>query len=60
MLVVKNLPACQCRRHKRTGSILGGEGPLEESMAMHSSICLENPMDRARLQCMGLQRVGDN
>ena len=27
--------------------ILGGEDPLEEGMATHSSIsCLENPMDR--------------
>ena len=25
---------------------LGREDPLEEDMATHSSICLENPMDR--------------
>ena len=30
--------ACQCRRHRDTGSILGQEDPLEEKMAYHSSI----------------------
>ena len=32
-------PACQCRRHKRYGfNPWVGEDPLEEGMAMHSSI----------------------
>ena len=31
--------ACQCRRHRRPGfESLGGEDPLEEEMATHSSI----------------------
>ena len=29
---------------------MGGADPLEEEMATHSSICLENPMDRGALQ----------
>ena len=31
---------CQCRRHKKCGfrKILGQEDPLEEGMAIHSSI----------------------
>ena len=33
---VKNPPAGQCRGHKRFR--LGGEDPLEEEMATHSSI----------------------
>ena len=43
---------------------LGGEDPLEESMATHSSILAWRiPMDRGALQAtqsMGLQRVGHN
>ena len=32
-------PACQCRRHRRQRvRFLGGEDPLKESMATHSSI----------------------
>jgi len=31
-------PACQCRRCKRHGSILGQEDSLEKGMATHSSI----------------------
>ena len=31
-------PACQCRRCKRGVEPLGGEDPLEEEMAAHSSI----------------------
>ena len=39
----KNLPAMQ----EMWVPSLGGEDPLEEGMATHSSIsCLENPMDR--------------
>ena len=34
------VPACQCRRHKGYMRVrfLGGEDPLEEGMATHSSI----------------------
>ena len=32
-------PACQCRSHERRGfDSLGGEDPVEKSMAIHSSI----------------------
>ena len=32
-------PTCQCRRHKRTGSIPGHQGDsLEKGMVTHSSI----------------------
>ena len=30
-------PACQCRRHSSRELALGGEGPLGEEMAPHSS-----------------------
>ena len=40
--VLKNLPAMQ----ETQGRYLGQEDPLEKGMATHSSICLENPMDR--------------
>ena len=40
--MVKSLPAMQ-ETHVRS---LGWEDPLEKGMATHSSICLENPMDR--------------
>ena len=41
----------------------GGQDPLEEGMASHSSYsCLENPTDRGAwwIQSMGSQRVGPN
>ena len=58
--MVKNLPAMQELQETRVRS-LGGEDPLEESMATHSSILawsipwIEGP---GGLQSMGLQRVG--
>ena len=40
-------PICLCRRHKRQVQFLGWGDPLQEGMAMHSSVsCLENLMDR--------------
>ena len=57
--VVKNMPAVQ----EMLVQFLGWEDPLEEEMATHSSILVweiswtEKP---DRLQCMGLQRVGQN
>ena len=45
--MVKNLPAMQ----ETWVRSLGWEGPLEEGMAMHSSILAwSNPMDRRALQ----------
>ena len=39
-------PTCQCRKHKETQVwSLGQEDPMEEGMAIHSSI-LENLIDR--------------
>ena len=58
-LVVKNLPAMQEIQVRS----LGGEDPLEEEMATHSSILdgiipwTEEP---GRLESMGLQRIGHN
>ena len=55
--------ACQCRRHREGVQSLGGENPLEEGMATHSSILVwtipwtEEP---GRLQSMGLPRVGND
>ena len=43
--LVKNLPAMQEMQEMRIQS-LGLGDPLEESMATHSSSCLENPIDR--------------
>ena len=40
--VVKNLPAMQ----ETWVQSLGQDNPLEKGMATHSSILLENPMDR--------------
>ena len=57
---VKNLPTMQETQESRVGS-LGQEDPLEEGMAIHSSILvwripwMEEP---GRPQSMGLQRVG--
>ena len=44
-LVIKNPPANAETKETWVWS-LGQEDPLEEGMAMHSSSCLENPMDR--------------
>ena len=56
---VKNLPAMQEPQETRVQS-LGGEDPLDEGMATHSSISPgESPWTGpGRLQSMGLQRVG--
>ena len=43
--VVKNLPAMQEMQETWVRS-LGGEDPLEQSMATHSVFLQENPMDR--------------
>ena len=54
-------PAYQCRRHNMQIGSLGGEDPLEEGVATHTSILAwripwtEEP---GGLQSMGLQRVG--
>ena len=45
-LTVKNPPATQ----KTCVQSLGWEDSLEKGMATHSSICLENPMDRGAWQ----------
>ena len=59
--MVKNLPAQQMQEMQETQvPSLGGENPLEEEMAPHSSIlawkiaCTEEP---GGLQSMGSQRV---
>ena len=56
-------PACQCRRHWRETWVqfLGQEDPLEEGMAVCSSILAwRSPWteEPGRLQSVGLQRVG--
>ena len=54
--MVKNLPAIQ----EMQVQSLGGEAPLEESMATHSSILARKipwTEERGGLQPMGLQRV---
>ena len=43
-LVVKNPPA-SAGDVRDMGLISSWEDPLEEKMAIHSSICLENPLD---------------
>ena len=54
-------PTCQCRRHETQLRSLGWEDPLEEGMAIRSSILAwkipwtEEP---DRLQSMGSHRVG--
>ena len=56
---VKNLPAMQETRFQS----LGGEDPLEQGMATHSSIPpwrIPWKGEPGRLQFMGLQRVGQN
>ena len=55
-------PVCQCRRCKREIEVwsLGGEDPLEEEMATHSSILawrIQWKEEPGRLQCTGSQRV---
>ena len=57
--VVKNMPAMQ----EMLVQFLGWEDPLEEEMATHSSILVWEiswTAKPARLQSMGLQRVGQN
>ena len=54
-------PTCQCRTHKRRVQSLGWEDPLEEEMAMHSSIfAWRTPWTEGPggLQSMGSQRLG--
>ena len=51
---VKNLPAM---RETQVQS-LGQEDPLEKGMATHSSILAWSSEELARLQSIGLQRVG--
>ena len=53
--------ACQCRRRRSAGSVLGWEGPLEKGMAIRSSILAwEIPWEEepGGLQSRGAQRVG--
>ena len=60
--VVKNLPAMQKTQETWVQS-LGGEDPLEEEMATHSSILAwKNPMNKETggLQSMRSQRVRRN
>ena len=55
-------PACQCRRHDMDGG-LGGEDPLEVSMATYSSILtwrIPWMEELGRLQSIRSQRVGHN
>ena len=57
--LVKNLPAMQEIQVR----FLGGEDPLEESMATHSSIlAVKTPWteEPGRLQSIGLERVRHN
>ena len=57
--VVKNLPAMQGPQEMRVQS-LGGEDPLEEGMASHSSILARRiswTEEPGGLQTMGSQRV---
>ena len=57
--VVKNLPAMQGPQEMRVQS-LGGEDPLEEGMASHSSILARRipwTEEPGGLQSMGFQRV---
>ena len=50
-LVVKNLPA-DARDIEMWVQSLGWKDPLEEERATHSSIFLENPMDRGAWQAI--------
>ena len=57
--MVKNLPAMQESQEMQVQS-LGGEDPLEEGMATHSSILVwRSPWteEPGQLQSIGLQRV---
>ena len=52
--------ACKCRRHRRQFCSLGQEDPLEEEMAIHSSILtwrIPRTEQPGGLQSMGAQRV---
>ena len=57
-------PTCQCRRHKRCGlDPWVGKIPLEEGMAIHSSILdwrIPWTKEPDGLQSIGSQRVGHN
>ena len=60
LLMVKNLPT-NAGKTEEAGSILGGEDPLEEEMATHSSILAKIipwTEESGGLQSMGFQRVG--
>ena len=54
-------PACQCRRHEMMVRRLGGEDPLEEGMATHSSVLawrIPRTEEPGGLQPIGSQRAG--
>ena len=55
-------PACHCRKHSVTRvQFLGQEDPLEEGMAIHSSILAwRSPWteEPGGLQSIGLQKIG--
>ena len=54
-------PACQCRRHESQVLFLGWEDPLEEGMAIHSSILawrIPRTEESGGLQSIGSHRVG--
>ena len=60
LLMVKNLPT-NAGKTEEAGSILGGDDPLEEEMATHSSILAKIipwTEESGGLQSMGFQRVG--
>ena len=48
--VIRNLPAMQNTQVQS----LSQEDPLEEGMATHSSVVLENPLDRGAWQAYSL------
>ena len=57
--MVKNLPAMQETRVQSLDQSLGGEDPLEEEMATHSSILAQKipwTMELGRLQYMGVAK----
>ena len=63
--MVKNPPANtgDIRDDRNTGLIPGSPGPLEEGMAIHSSILSRRipwTEEPGRLQSIGSQRVGNN
>ena len=56
---VKNPPVMQEPQETRV-QFLDQEDPLEEEMAMHSSILTRNTPQPGGLQSIGLQKVGHN